>query len=167
MKKTSTLSNKDIDKLLNQIPWFVNGTFDYAKYPIEHITRDAFSNDRQKISNTIYLLTEMILAGRKDALCFFYGLFEFFKDDIRTMEIIAERLCRIENKQYVNFLFKQIEITESSNTTRIYLNSLIKVLSHYQLEWIENGFRSLIENKKFSYRMKQKFLEILAYKTGY
>lgn len=30
MKKTSTLSNRDIDKLLNQIPWFVNGNFDYA-----------------------------------------------------------------------------------------------------------------------------------------
>ena len=49
----------------------------------------------------------------------------------------------------------------SSNTTRRYLGAVIKVLSDMPSELIEEGFRTLAEDRSFSPKMRDKFRAVL------
>ena len=51
----------------------------------------------------------------------------------------------------------------SSNSTRKYINSILKTLKHFPFELIEEGFEELLNDKKWSYRMKTKFKEIVEF----
>jgi hypothetical protein len=50
---------------------------------------------------------------------------------------------------------------KSSNTTRRYMETLIKVLSRMPLELVKEGFEALAEDKLFSPKMRDKFRAVL------
>ena len=96
--------------------------------------------------------------GRKDAAIFLFGLICYYKNDIKRLEIIVENLINFKTKECVNFLFDEIERVKSSNTTRIYINTIIDTLRYFPSDLVLEKFIEFSENKKFSYKMRNKFL---------
>ena len=154
----------DLKKLQKEynIPWLTEeGYIDYSKYPIEHPAKDSLSSDEQKFRNACKLLRSMSNKGRKDAAIFLFGLICYYNNDIKRLEIIAENLGYFKTKECANFLFGEIERVKSSNTTRKYINTIIDTLRYFPSDLILEKFIEFSENKKFSYRMRNKFLAIV------
>ena len=80
-----------------------------------------------------------------------------------TKTAIVEALFHVQTKQAADLLFRELRLTVSSNSTRKYINSILKTLKHFPLELIEEGFDELLNDKKWSYRMKMKFREIVEF----
>jgi len=154
----------DLKKLQKEynIPWLTEeGYIDYSKYPIEHPAKDSLSSDEQKFRNACKLLGSMSNKGRKDAAIFLFGLICYYNNDIKRLEIIVENLGYFKTKECVNFLFGEIERVKSSNTTRTYINTIIDTLRYFPSDLVLEKFIEFSENKKFSYRMRNKFLAIV------
>jgi hypothetical protein len=153
-----------LEELSKTVPWITVYGFDYSKYPIEFITEVIMKNEESEFHHTFRALVSMASTNRKDALILLYGMFEFYKNNIRMLEVIADGLDqydKIRNPQFIEFLFDQIQTVKSCNTNRVYLNRLIKVLSSYPSDLVLDGFLKLRQNKIFSFRMKNKFDEII------
>ena len=67
----------------------------------------------------------------------------------------------INTKPCADLLFSELKRVKSSNTTRRYLATVIKVLSSMPSELIEAGFRALAEDSSFSPKMREKFRGVL------
>ena len=50
----------------------------------------------------------------------------------------------------------------SSNSTRGYINTILKAFEGFPLELVAEGFEKLLADRKWSYRMKRKFEDLLA-----
>jgi hypothetical protein len=74
---------------------------------------------------------------------------------------IGEGLRVIYTKSCADLLFGELRRVRSSNTTRRYLTTVIKVLADMPSELIEAGFESLAEDKSFSQKMRDKFKAVL------
>ena len=151
----------DLKKLRKEynIPWLTKeGYVDCSKYPIEHPIKDSLSNDAQKFRDACRLLGSMSYEGRKDTAIFLFGLICYYSNDIKKLEIIVENLRYFKTKECANFLFGEIERIKSSNTTRIYINTIIDVLCSFPFDLVLEKFIEFSENKKFSYKMRNKFL---------
>lgn len=155
------INSKDFEKKLNQLAWYNNGSIDFSKYPIEHPAKDCCSHDEEKFRNAVNILMEMTAAGRKDAMLMLFGLFEYYKNDYKKLEVIVYNMPEIDNEIFVNFLFDFFEKTESNNTTRFFLKQMLHKLKFMNREIAIRRFHRLLENPKYSYRMKKKFKEIL------
>lgn len=143
------------------IPWLTeDGNIDFSKYPIEGPAKDSLSNDEGKFRNAYRLLGCMSNEGRKDAAIFLFGLICYYKNDIKRLEIIVENLRNFKTKECINFLFDEIERVKSSNTTRIYINTIIDTLRYFPSDLVLEKFIEFSENKKFSYKMRNKFLTV-------
>jgi len=137
------------------------GYIDYSKYPIEHPAKDSLSSDEQKFRNACRLLGSMSNEGRKDAAIFLFGLISYYNNDIKKLEIIVENLGYFKTKECVIFLFGEIERVKSNNTTRKYINTIIDTLRYFPSDLVLEKFIEFSENKKFSYRMRNKFSAIV------
>jgi len=154
----------DLKKIKEEynIPWLTEeGHVDYSKYPIGHPAKDSLSRDEQKFRNACKLLGSMARAGSKEAAIFLFGLISYYNSDIKKLEIIVENLGNFRTKECVSFLFGEIERVKSSNTTRIYINTIINMLYHFPSDLVLEKFIEFSKNKKFSYRMRNKFSAIV------
>ncbi len=152
---------KKLKKTYN-VPWLTEeGDMDFSKYPIEHLTKDSLSNDERKFLNACRLLGCMTNEGRKDAAIFLFGLICYYSNDIKKLEIIVKNLSHFKTKECVNFLFGEIERIKSSNKTRIYINTIIDILRYFPSDLVLEKFFDFSQNKKFSYKMRNKFLAVV------
>ena len=99
--------------------------------------------------------------GKKEAAIFLYGLVAQNYSNITRKEIIIKSFKHIETKEAAEILFNELNNIVSDNTTRRYIDEILKVLKHYPNEMIKDGFESLLHDKKWSIRMKRKFEEVL------
>ena len=151
----------DILRKLN-VPWITkDGYLDLAKFPIDSVLKQALSVKEQDFQSACRILTSMYDAGRSEAAIFLFGLLIHNADDIVRKEAIVEALGRIKTKETTDLLFRELRITVSSNSTRQYIDRILKSLKRFPLEFIEEGFEELLKDSKWSYRMKRKFKEIL------
>ena len=151
----------DILRKLN-VPWITkDGYLDLAKFPIDSVLKQAISAKEQDFQSACRTLTSMYAAGRSEAAIFLFGLFINNADDIVRKGEIVEALGHIKTKATTDLLFRELRLTVSSNSTRIYINRILKNLKHFPLEFIKEGFEDLLTDSKWSYRMKKKFKEIL------
>jgi hypothetical protein len=154
--------SKISNDMFPNIPWITkDGTFDILKYPLEFATRQSLIDDEEEFRGSVLLLSSFIHNGRKDAGIYLLGLMCYYSNDIYKLEIIADNLSGFKNKECADFLFKELERVESNNTNRRYINQIIKTLSFFPDELIEEKFYELSQNKKFSYRMRNKFKDII------
>ncbi len=151
----------DILRKLN-VPWITkDGYLDLAKFPIDSVLKQALSVKIQDFQSACRTLASMYTAGRTEAAIFLFGLLIYNADDIVRKEAIVEALGHIKTKETTGLLFRELRLTVSSNSTRKYINSILKSLRYFPLESIKEGFERLLKNNKWSYRMKRKFKEIL------
>ena len=74
---------------------------------------------------------------------------------------IVESLRVIHTRPCADLLFGELKRVKSSNTTRRYLTTIIKVLADMPSELIEAGFEALAQDKSFSQKMRDKFKAVL------
>ena len=157
------MSRKDKDILKNlKVPWITkDGYIDLKKLPIDSTLRQSLGKDDRDFCSACRLLASMYASGREEAAVYLYGLLTIYRNDIYRKEVIVDSLCHVKTGECAESLFAELEKTESSNTNRKYINAVLKSLSFFPLEQIESGFEKLLTDKKWSYRMKTKFREIL------
>ncbi len=143
------------------MPWITkNGYLDWTKFPIDSVLKQAISLTEQDFQSACRILTSMNSAGRFEAGIFLFGLIHN-SDDIARKESIVEALGYIKTKETTDLLFRELRRTVSSNSTRKYIDRILKSLKRFPLEFIEDGFEGLLKDDRWSYRMKKKFREIL------
>jgi hypothetical protein len=99
--------------------------------------------------------------GRQEAAVFLLGLLLTCEDDWERRIRIVEALKGIDTKPCADLLFGELRRVKSSNTTRRYLASVIKVLAFLPTDLIRAGFESLAQDKSFSQKMRDKFKAVL------
>ena len=117
----------------------------------------------QTFASACRTLASMYASGRAEARIFLFGLLIYNADDIIRKTPIVESLVHIQAKEVADLLFRELRVTVSSNSTRKYINTILKTLKHFPLEYLEEGFEELSNNKKWSHRMKMKFKEIIEF----
>ncbi len=136
--------------------------FSFFKYSIEHPAKDSLSTDEKKFGNACRILGSMVNEKRTDAGIFLLGLIVYYKKkDIKRLEVIVENLKYFENTVCSDFLFEEIINTESNNKNRIYINTIIDILSRFKPEMVIDRFYEFSIDKRFSYKMRNKFLCVI------
>ena len=151
----------DILKELN-VPWITDdGFLDLAKFPIDSTLEQAIGGNEEDFRSSCRTLTSMFLAGRAEVIVFLYGLLVFYEEDIYRKEAVVDALGHVKTRKTADMLFREMQNTDSSNTTRRYINTVLKNLTRFPPEYVREGFEALLNDRKWSYRMKKKFKDIL------
>ena len=108
----------------------------------------------------------MYLAGRTEAAVFLYGLLILYRNDRIRKELIVDALGHVKTPAAASLLFSELNQTESSNSSRGYINTIIRSLRRFPLDLVEDGFNGLLNDRRWSYRMRLKFREVLALKSN-
>ena len=108
----------------------------------------------------------MYLAGRTEAAVYLYGLFILCRNDRIKKELIVDALGHVKTPQSASLLFGELNQTESSNSSRSYIKTILSSLKRFPLNLVEDGFNGLLNDRRWSYRMKLKFKEILALESN-
>lgn len=153
---------KDDLNLPKNVPWITKeGYLDLTKFPIDSTLQQALSTEDQKFRTACRTLASMCDAGRTEAGIFLWGLLGFYRDDLVRKQAIVDALAQFQTTKAADVLFAELDQVESSNTTRVYINSILATLSRFPSELVEEGFTRLLGEKRWSYRMKRKFQAIL------
>ena len=146
-------------------PWMTKGGgFDLSKVSIDSVLRRTVIKDNNEFRDACFVLRAVYHAGREDAGIYLYGLFIHNHGNMARKEIIVKALTDVKTKESANILFKELTDIESNNATRGYINSILKCLSRYPKDITNDGFVELLNDQKWSYKMKKKFEEIINYK---
>ena len=103
------------------------------------------------------MLSSMYGHGRAEAGVFLMGVFVNSEDNWEKRIKIVEAMRGIDTKPCADLLFAELKRVKSSNTTRRYLGTVIKVLASMPSELTEEGFEALAEDRTFSPKMRDKF----------
>ncbi len=152
----------DPKNLLGNVPWITkDGNFDLTRFPIDNILKQALSQDEQEFKAGLNVLSSMCGYGRTEAGVFLLGLLVNCDDNWEKRISIVGAMKFIKTKPCADLLFSELKRVKSSNTTRSYLATVIKVLSSMPSELTEEGFRTLAQDKSFSPKMRDKFRGVL------
>jgi hypothetical protein len=138
--------------------------FDLKKIPIEAALHNIIDGADSELRGRCGVLIAMYDAGKKEAAIFLFGLMAHNYTNMARKEIIVKALGNIETKECANILFRELRDIESNNSTRGYIDTVLKSISRLPLDMISEGIKSLLNDKKWSYKMKAKFDDILAKK---
>ena len=152
----------DAKKLFRNAPWISkDGGLDLAKFPIDGTLKQALAADMQQFQSGVNTLRAMQSHGRDEAGIFLLGLLVACDENLERRGLIVEALGGVETKACADMLFGELKRVKSSNTTRRYLATVIKVLASMPLELVQAGFTSLANDTSFSHRMRDKFREVI------
>jgi hypothetical protein len=150
----------DPKKRVEKVLWITkDGLLDPAQFPIDFNLKQALSEDDEQFRSGLSVLSMMYTHGRQEAGVFLMGLLVSSDDRWERRIRIVEALRGINTKPCADLLFGELKRVKSSNTTRRYLTTVIKVLAAMPPELIEAGYASLARDKSFSQKMLDKFDE--------
>ncbi len=152
----------NVPKMPNVLWLTKDGYLDLSKFPIDSVLTQAVSDNEEQFRSACRVLASMVSAGRTEAGVFLYGLLRFCGDNRVKKESVVEALGTVLTRQSADLLFEELRRTESSNSTRSYINAVLKALRRMPLELVRDGFEALLCDSKWSYKMKRKFEGILA-----
>jgi len=143
-------------------PWITKeGYIDPAKIPMDYTLRETVSCSTEEFWAPLSVLQTMHRHGRQEAGIYLLGLLLNCDDDWEKRSLIVKTLERFNTRGCANLLFSELNRVKGSNTTRQYINTILKVLASMPLEFIEAGFEELTRDKSFTYRRRHQFEEIL------
>ena len=152
------------EDLIGKVPWLTkDGCFDPTKFPIDSVLAQAIDADPERFRSGVGLLRTMSGHGRREAGVFLLGLLLASEgDSLERRAIIVEASSSVRTKACADLLFGELRRVKSSNTTRRYLATVIKVLASMPRELILDGFAELAADKSFSQKMRDKFRAVIA-----
>jgi len=102
-----------------------------------------------------------------EAIEIFYEYYENLPP-VETLEDVQQRVDMLQGtkglsdqERYSSLLLKELYRSESNNTTRGLISEVFKILSMVPLKYIEEDLKNMLNDKRFSYRLKQKMKDIL------
>jgi len=144
------------------VPWITkDGYLDLEKIPIDGILKQTLSEDFDKFRSGCGILQGMHNHRRIEAGIYLLGLLQHYRNDLERLVIIVEKLWVFKTTACADALFSELWRVKSCNTTRRYINTVIKTLSHFPYEMVGEQFECLAKDTSFSYRMRKKFSDIL------
>jgi hypothetical protein len=100
----------------------------------------------------------MVHRGRREAGIFLLGLLaDLPPDALEDRQCVVEALGHFETESSAAALFGEIRRVKSSNTTRRYLDAVIKALCRMPADLVRAGLEQLAGGTTFSYKMRAKF----------
>jgi len=138
------------------------GAFDVRRFPIDSVLKQALAENEQDFRTGCTLLGSMQSHGRTEAGVYLLGLLRYWQDDLARLTLVVESLRFFHTAACADALLTELRRVRSSNTTRGYLKTILESLSHFPEELIADGLETLAEDSSFSYRMRQKFREVLS-----
>ena len=147
-------------------PWIgKDGGIDLSKIPIDSVLRRSVLEGDKEFRGACSVLRAVYQAGRMEAGIYLYGLFIHNRENMARKELLVSALSDVPTKESASILFKELNDVESNNTTRSYINLILKCLSGYPIDLTIGGFEALLNDRKWSYKIKKKFEEIINYKN--
>ena len=155
-----------IDDLIKKldVPWGTkDGGIDLSKLPIESVMMQAFSENFDDFHTAVRVLSCMVSRGRTEAGIYLLGLsgFPCIQHDLKRMTLIVDGLSMFQTPECAQWLVNELYRVKGSNKTRAYLSAVIKSLSFFPLDMVEDYFEQLSSETKLSHRMRIKFRELL------
>jgi hypothetical protein len=86
---------------------------------------------------------------------------ETLEDAHQRVDMLQRTKGLSDKERYARLLLKELYRTESNNTTRSLISEVFKILSMVPLKYIEEDLENMLNEKRFSYRLKQKMKDIL------
>jgi len=152
----------DAKKSLGNVTWITkDGDLDPAKSPIDGTLKQAIAAEMAKFRSGLIMLGSMHSHGRDEAGIFLMGLLVACDEDLERRGLIVEALQGVNTKACADLLFGELKRVKSSNTTRRYLATVIKVLASMPTELVQEGFTLLANDPSFSHKMRAKFEEAI------
>ncbi len=133
------------------------GTIDLAELPIDGILKQAIDPEFERFRSACVLLGSMAGAGRLEAGLYLIGLLGCHASDFQRLEVIAEQLGHFHHESSASALFAEIRRVRSSNTTRRYLDRVLRSLAVLPPHLVRSGLEALAEDTFFSSKMRAKF----------
>jgi hypothetical protein len=133
------------------------GTIDLAELPIDGILKQAIDPEFERFHSACVLLGSMAGAGRLEAGLYLIGLLGCYASDLQRLEVIAGQLAHFPHESSANALLAEIRRVRSSNTTRRYLDRVLRSLAVLPLHLVKSGLEVLAEDTSFSPKMRAKF----------
>ena len=155
-KVTSVIMKGNLE--LGTPPWITaEGTIDLTKLPIDFILKQAIDPEYEQFRSACVLLGSMAGAGRLEAGLYLLGLLGWYASDLHRLEVIAEQLAHFPHESSANALLAEIRRIRSSNTTRRYLDRVLRSLAVLPHDLVKSGLEVLAEDTSFSPKMRAKF----------
>ena len=145
-----------------ETPWITSeGTLDLVRFPIDSILKQTLSPDFDQFRSGCMLLRSMAHGGRAEAGVYLVGLMHYYRHDLRRLDIIAEQLAYFHHVSSADALLAELRRVKSSNTTRRYLDRVVRSLIHFPGELVRAGLVELACDTSFSMKMRSKFSDAL------
>ena len=154
----------DSNELLGKVPWITrDGDVDLGRLPIDGILQQALDRNAEPFRSAVNMLRSMHSHGRQEAGVFLLGLLVACDDNLERRSLIVEALRGVNTKACADLLFGELRRVKSSNTTRRYLATVIRVLASMPSELIQDNFTALANDRSFSQKMRAKFKAVVQF----
>lgn len=153
--------NKKRGTRLPPVPWITaDGYVDLGKLPIDSVLSQTLSLDNDKFRTGCTILGSMLNFDRPEAGVHLLGLLAYYAGDLKRLEVIVEQLSQFHHEAAADALLAEFRRVRSSNTTRRYLNCVLRCLSHFPGRLVDAGLAELAADTSFSPKLRAKFREV-------
>jgi hypothetical protein len=137
-----------------------NGEIDLERLPLDGIFKQAIDPEFERFRSACVLLGSIARSGRSEAGVYLLGLFAYYASDLRRLEAIAEQLAHFRHQSAADALFAEIRRVKSSNTTRRYLDRVLRSLAALPGSLVNTGLEALAQDTSFSSTMRAKLWSV-------
>lgn len=109
----------------------------------------------------------MVANDRSEAGVYLVGLLRYYGNDLKRLEVIVQELGHFQHESSAEALLGELRRVKSSNSTRRYLDRVLRSIGGMSEPLVGLGLRDLIGDAGFTPRMREKFRETLERVEGY
>ena len=144
------------------LPWVTpDGTLDLGVFPIDSLLKQALSPEIDQFRSGCVLLGSMAAGSRPEAGVYLVGLLRYYDSDLQRLEVVAEQLAHFRHDSSADALLAEIRRVRSSNTTRRYLDQVLRSLARLPRHLVAAGLEDLADDTSFSSKMRAKLRDVL------
>ena len=89
------------------------------------------------------------------------GLMQYFAADLQRLAVVADQLSHFRHESSANALFAELRRIKSSNSTRRYLDQVLRSVTRLPRHLVSEGLEDLAYDTSFSVKMRAKFFHAL------
>lgn len=138
-----------------------DGKIDMTRVPFDAFISQAVSSEVKEFISACHLLESLASCGRAEAGVFLLGLLSFYRDDLDRLEQVVEALRSFRCPESAQALLGELHRFKWSNTTRRYLNAVVKALVRFPPPLVLEGFSALASDPNQSPPARRRYRAIV------
>lgn len=140
-----------------KVPWLTKDGIVMRLLPLEGNYRRAAEGNEQEMLDSCTVLGSCARDGRKDATVFLLGLLCYVPEDSWNVKAsIVSQLEHARDVDSIPFLTRELRTVRSSNTTRRYLDAVLKALRYMPKDAVLDQLQALSLDSNLTPKMRQK-----------